>query len=326
MKESVNCLTPRDTHGLTVAFSAGQGIKTRDIGYKQEYTPALKASKSGTNIVQRALCLNDQGGNRMDVSMEVTATLRAQMDGHPPLVLGCRQNVEESNPLLLDNHAIDSRYISSDVAVPRMSVHCDMGGNNVPLLSQPSAFLPDFAKKSETGESYCIIGNIIGRQDHNGGNGIGIQRDISYTLNTADRHCVFSQQRGNEYPSNEVVSTQSDLAYKDTSDLACESEIAGVDCRSGAENSDLCGTLQSHPTGGYSLNTLHPVRIGRLVRRLTPLECERLMGFPDHWTDIPNASDSARYKALGNSVAIPCVENVLRGIAYFLRKFYKEQE
>lgn len=50
------------------------------------------------------------------------------------------------------------------------------------------------------------------------------------------------------------------------------------------------------------------------VRRLTPLECERLQGYPDGWTDIPGASDSARYKALGNSVAIPCVEYVLEGI------------
>lgn len=49
-----------------------------------------------------------------------------------------------------------------------------------------------------------------------------------------------------------------------------------------------------------------------LIRRLTPLECERLQGFPDGWTDIPGASDSARYKALGNSVAIPCVDFVMQ--------------
>ena len=48
-----------------------------------------------------------------------------------------------------------------------------------------------------------------------------------------------------------------------------------------------------------------------LIRRLTPLECERLQGFPDGWTDTPGASDSARYKALGNSVAIPCVDFVM---------------
>ena len=51
------------------------------------------------------------------------------------------------------------------------------------------------------------------------------------------------------------------------------------------------------------------------VRRLTPLECERLQGFPDGWTGIPKATDSARYKALGNSVAIPCVEYVMKGIS-----------
>jgi DNA (cytosine-5)-methyltransferase 1 len=56
-----------------------------------------------------------------------------------------------------------------------------------------------------------------------------------------------------------------------------------------------------------------------LVRRLTPLECERLQGFPDFWTDTvfkgKPASDCARYKALGNSVAEVCVEYVAEGIA-----------
>jgi len=49
-----------------------------------------------------------------------------------------------------------------------------------------------------------------------------------------------------------------------------------------------------------------------VVRRLTPIECERLQGFPDGWTDIPwngkeHAPDSRRYKALGNSFAVPVV-------------------
>ena len=57
-----------------------------------------------------------------------------------------------------------------------------------------------------------------------------------------------------------------------------------------------------------------------LIRRLTPLECERLQGFPDGWTDIPGASDSARYKALGNSVAIPCVDFVMKCMADTIRE------
>jgi len=97
-------------------------------------------------------------------------------------------------------------------------------------------------------------------------------------------------------------------------------QVNSVDCHNLCDAEDLSGTLQSKRRGGYSLNYQNPVRIGYAVRRLTPIECERLMGFPAGWTDIPGASDSARYKALGNSVAIPCVEHVLRGIAHFLER------
>jgi DNA (cytosine-5)-methyltransferase 1 len=51
------------------------------------------------------------------------------------------------------------------------------------------------------------------------------------------------------------------------------------------------------------------------VRRLTPLECERLQGYPDGWTEFgadgERISDNQRYKAIGNSVAVPCVVLVL---------------
>ncbi len=57
----------------------------------------------------------------------------------------------------------------------------------------------------------------------------------------------------------------------------------------------------------------------RLIRRLMPVECERLQGFPDGWTTLAGASDSARYRALGNSVAIPCVEYLMEGIAAVLK-------
>lgn len=316
---------------IAAGFSAGQGEKAGGIGYQEECSPTLKASESGSNMVPSILCLNDQGGDRMDVTENITATLRAQMDGHPPLVLGSQQGGAEicvnlcptitsaagtsgnNQPVLYENHGIDSRYTGPHAVAPTMSARYGTGGNNVPLISQEA-------------ETYCIAGNIIDRQDHNGGNGMGFQADISYTLNTADRHCVFSQQRSDEYVSNDVVSTQSARQYKDSTDLVCKMDVAGLDCRNGTENGDLSGTLQSKTDGGYSLNNVHPVRIGKLIRRLTPLECERLQGFPDYWTDIPGASDSARYKALGNSVAIPCVEHVLRGIAYFLRKFHEEQE
>ena len=56
-----------------------------------------------------------------------------------------------------------------------------------------------------------------------------------------------------------------------------------------------------------------------LIRRLTPRECERLQGYPDDWTNLPGAADSPRYRALGNSVAIPCVEYLMHGMALVLR-------
>ena len=128
---------------------------------------------------------------------------------------------------------------------------------------------------------------------------------------------MFSRQSYDELIPNQVASTQSARQYKDAIDLIMD--VAGLDCRNGMENGNISGTLQSGSSGS-SLNAIHPVRTGNLIRRLTPLECERLQGFPDRWTDIPGASDSARYKALGNSVAIPCVDFVMRGIAYFLNK------
>jgi DNA (cytosine-5)-methyltransferase 1 len=215
---------------------------------------------------------------------------------------------ENEDAAVFENHGIDARYTGPLKKAPTVTARFGTGGNNVPLtLSQP--------------ETYAIAGNIIDRKDENGGNGIGVQKDVSYTLTSTDHHCVFSQQRSDIYMQNDVVSTQSARQYKDATDLVCSGDVAGIDCRSGTENGDLCGTLQAHASGGYSLNTLHPVRIGRYVRRLTPLECERLMGFPDGWTALDGATDSARYRALGNSVAIPCVEFILQGIASFLLKF-----
>jgi len=100
-----------------------------------------------------------------------------------------------------------------------------------------------------------------------------------------DHHAVYSRQRVDDFRENGVVSTQSARQHKDATDLVCQKAEA------------------------YAY----------LIRRLTPLECERLQGFPDGWTEIPGASDSARYKALGNSVAIPCVEFIMGRIAAALR-------
>ena len=107
----------------------------------------------------------------------------------------------------------------------------------------------------------------------------------------------------------------------DTQAVFC---CAAVDCRNGTENPKINGTLQAKSSGGSSLNLQNVCRVNKTVRRLTPLECERLQGFPDGWTGIGGwvdskgktrkTTDSARYKALGNSIALPPWKWVLKRI------------
>jgi DNA (cytosine-5)-methyltransferase 1 len=101
-----------------------------------------------------------------------------------------------------------------------------------------------------------------------------------------------------------------------------EREVVAVDCRNGSEDS-VNGALQSN--SAHSLNGNNVVRTRYIVRRLTPLECERLQGFPDGWTDIGEwvdskgkrhqSSDAARYKALGNSISLPNWKWILKRIS-----------
>lgn len=99
---------------------------------------------------------------------------------------------------------------------------------------------------------------------------------------------------------------------------------AFVDFRNGKE-SEINGTLQAKESGGSSVNYNNTVRENECVRRLTPLECERLQGLPDGWTDIGDwtddkgkkhkTTDSNRYKALGNSIALPFWKYLLKRIS-----------
>lgn len=238
-------------------FCAGAGPSAGTIGYQEERAPTLKASSSG-NMMPSILCLNDQGGAQMHCTENRAGTLRAQEHGHQPVVF--------------TNHAQDSRFAGPVNVAQTVSSTFGTGGSNTSLVSQEP-------------ETICITGNAIDRQPQNGGNGLGWQVDISYTLTATDHHAVFNRQRVDQFVEQDVASTESARQHKDATDLVCQPN-AVRQC---------------------------------LIRRLTPMECERLQGFPDGWTDIPSASDSARYKALGNSVAIPCVTFVLRGIAAVLR-------
>jgi hypothetical protein len=154
----VNCGMSTGRNGIvTAAFSAGAGASAGSIGYDEELSPTLKGSASG-NCMPSVLCINDQGGQVMEISEGMTGTLRAQEHGHQPLVY--------------ENHGIDSRYRQMEEVAPTMSARYRTGGNNVPLVEQEPVI--------------CITGNAIDRQPPNGGNGIGYQQDIAYTLTATD--------------------------------------------------------------------------------------------------------------------------------------------
>jgi DNA (cytosine-5)-methyltransferase 1 len=325
-------------HGYVAAFCAGAGAKAGSIGYQEETSPTLKGSPSG-NLMPSVLCLNDQGGQRMDISENQVGTLRYQMGGHLPMVMATQQGGAEicedlcpaitaaagmsgnNQPVVFENHGIDSRYTGPHDVAPTVTSRYGTGGNNIPLtMSAPVAYSFDSAESNsmksqnphsgcrevdtartidttvpcpsknqggiaivQPAETYAIAGNIIGREEKNGGNGLGCQRELSYTLTATDNHCVC------EPPS-----------YQDVVGALCRGDEKGVGNQYVSQ--DKCIVSQN------------------LIRRLTPLECERLMDFDDGWTDIPGASDSKRYKALGNSVVVGCMEYVLRGIAYFLQQ------
>ena len=130
------------------------------------------------------------------------------------------------------------------------------------------------------------------------------------------KNAVLNAMQGfGHYIESEEASSLKSRDYKDATDLVVQTEVAGVDCRNMNEYQELYPTIQAKPNGGQSLNFSGAVRQNYIVRRLTPLECERLQGFPDGWTDIGEwldskgkkhkEADSPRYKALGNSIAIP---------------------
>ena len=110
--------------------------------------------------------------------------------------------------------------------------------------------------------SFCLAGNFVDRNTNQ--NGSGVRENASFTLNTQDRHAV---------------------AY---------------DVRNSRLNGMVSGTLQAKESGGWSLNYINPViqpDVPKLpewiVRRLLPMGCGRLQGFPDGWGEIEPLTDEA---------------------------------
>ena len=394
MLDKPNCLNPWDTQQSRVFTDAGQaptlagadggggrnpagllctagflhnaGAKARSIGFKEERSLTLAGN------LPSVVCLNDQGGESINVEkIPQSPTLRSEIHGNLPIVckaVGVHQNQSgdvnaSDTAYTLTTASTSSARNAPLVAHELYGINATTigraphnGGNGLGVNKETAPTLtatdrhavggcvhPDIAgtlcasgaglsrsggMDSETDLciAYCLQGSMIGRKDKNGPFGYGVNEDVSFTLNTIDRHAVtaighaeseahtFIQERSDKFREGEIASTQTARQHKDSTDLVC----TAVDCRNYKEIGDISGTLQAKNAPGYSLNFQNPVRTGYIVRRLTPTECERLQGYPDGWTafghDGKVMSDTARYMMLGNSVAVPCVAYILMGI------------
>lgn len=307
---------------VCAGFKAGQGAQAGGIGYGEEVSPTLAAVPSGTNQTPAVMCLNDQGGNVMGMSHDVSGTLRAQEHGHQPAVIAFAQNQREEvrnvgdkavslaaevgmhcqTFVALDmSHACDVIRDCGEIA-PSLQARMGTGGNQVPLTYQDvtGTLSPGAHAGSYNGQDAYNDMLVCGLNTMHDAQAILYQPKSAMEENWAESETKNALRAGESKVSHAVV---------------CE---------------DVSHALRANAACAYREDAeTYPVQ-NMVVRRLTPMECERLQGFPDGWTDIGEwrdskgklrkPSDSPRYKALGNSIALPFWDFLAKRIsAQYLR-------
>jgi len=210
----------------------------------------------------------------------------------------------------LSGHPAPSREKRQSVAVHAgkgiaecsPTIGCELAKqvNNQMIFNAEAFYIPDIPP-----QPIALAENTIGRQPQNGGNGNGFtDGGPMYTLNATGVHGValpiaFSGQMSN--PQTDVDMTQT-LQAKNP--MAVAQPIGWSEELNALEG--IQPTIQREGNGGRHEGVMTQAMA---VRRLTCVECERLQGFPDNYTDIKSKSkptpDGPRYKALGNSMAVP---------------------
>ena len=315
-----------------------------------------RAFEEGSGTTGGVIVLNDQGGSFMNVSEDVTGTLRAQMDGHPPTVL---------EAIAIENYPIDSRAkLSEDNSVQTLTSRMGTGGNNVPLVmkircgcegggkgpliqrdrsatlgcnNDQTVFVPTAfgicskdsnAMKSDNpnsgfyeadssrtldgngGNPSCnqggiavvaVQGSMIGRKDENGPQGSGVNEDVSFTLDAVDRHAVaygidraaFNQGQNAQFGITIESEVEPPMLAKGPGAVAHPVYSTSKASYHTLAEEDLVNTLVATDYKDPPTVSEDPYYV---VRRLTPVECARLQGFPDWWcmgleTDEPTEKD-----------------------------------
>lgn len=162
------------------------------------------------------------------------------------------------------------------------------------------------APSRETGERTAPT--LAARTRSGGGLGTDVELDgglIAFNWKAAGSKAMLSPR-----------STHTDALHAEqTPAIAIQGTTVGRSDHAGPDGPGYCNDGSM-----FTLETISPHAVAvaendrPTVRRLTPLECERLQGFPDHWTAVPGNSDTQRYRQLGNAVAVPVVEWILGNI------------
>ena len=276
-------------------------------GYNGELTGDVSATlgvNCGMSTGRNGIVLNDQGGGRMDISEEVTATLRAQEHGHPPCVLAagfCKEcsaqsrgigYEEERAPTLragaiptavYENHSQDTRYTGPLDTAPTVSSTYGTGGNNQPFVVQ-----------ADTPKTLKIRSGCEG-----GGKGALIQEDVSATLSCNNDQTLFVPKCysiGAAFSEGMLSDNPRSGIYEADSSRTLDQNGGNPSCNQGGiavvEGPTYamtpCTYTQIEREKAPTLNARDfkdPtfVNSGYSVRRLTPTECARLQGFPDFW-------------------------------------------
>lgn len=248
--------------------------------------------------------------NRGSVAGIVSETLRSGPHGALPMVAKMyaldavsSNSMKSANP----HSGFHEEGVAKTLQAGGVDPTCNQGGN---VIVQPVI---------------CLQGNGIDRADTAGCNGRGWRENVSYTLNTIDRPAVcYDMAHASDVirDCGEVSPTLQGRMGTGGNQIPLTFSNQGV---GGMAESDVASTQCSNQCKLSSLDL--SVQDG-VVRRLTPLECERLQGFPDGWTDIGDwidtkgkkhkSADAPRYKALGNSIALPFWLWMLRRMSEYL--------
>ena len=274
----------RAASGFSYKASAGAGT----IGFSEELAPSVLAQRQDVSVLLPTYCLQGNGIDRAD-------TAGCNGKGWTENVCYTLNTVDR--PAVYDmTHANDVIRECGELS-PTLQARMGTGGNQVPLVQRNA---PAIAIDCRNHCANVEISSTLQAKESGG-----------QSLNYINPVCTFQNTGHGWWNESDVAQCLRTPCGGDSikANLVARSVIAPT---LDASYNDKYGCDQFVKQWGEFMST-------NAVRRLTPLECDRLQGYPDEWTkyghDGKQISDSARYKGDGNSLAIPCAEFVLSGIA-----------